>query len=139
MPPKAARAEPNKPPVDGDALAQSQAWVNAKADSKNTLLDSVHRLDLAELEGLRTTAAEEEAKKTAAMISGLMLARQERVDKIVKEWKADDERQQKLQERQGTQPGGTYTATGQRGGARGGTTSQTPDQQTGGTRGRRYR
>jgi hypothetical protein len=134
MSPSAVRPEPNKPPLDGDAQAQIQAWVNGKADAKGTLLQDVHKLDLAELDGLRATAAEEEAKRTAATISGIMLARQERVDKIAKEWKLDDERQQKLQERTGTQTG-MYPGTGQRGTR--GTTGQ--DVQPGTTRGRRYR
>lgn len=127
-----ARPEPNKPPVDGDTQSQTQAWVSAKADSKDSLLTAVHKLDLAELETLRTVATEEEAKRTVATISGFMLARQERVDKIVQQWKIDDERQQKLQERLGTQPG-MYPGTGQRG------TRGQETQQPGTTRGRRYR
>ena len=128
------RAEPNKPPVDGDTQAQSQAWVNGKPESKDALLTAVHRLDLAELEGLRVVAAEEEAKKTAAAISGVMLARQLRVDRIQKQWKLDEERQQKLQERLGTQPG-MGPGTGTRG------TRGMPGQDTQGTTGRtrRYR
>lgn len=128
------RAEPNKPPVDGDTQAQVQAWVNGKPESKDALLTAVHKLDLAELEALRATAAEEEAKKTAAAISGMMLARQLRVERIQKQWKLEQERQQKLQERQGTQPG-MAPGTGQRG-PRG---MPGQEQQTGTTRPRRYR
>jgi hypothetical protein len=131
------RAEPNRPPVDGDTQAQAQAWVSAKPESKDSLLTAVHKLDLAELEALRTVAGEEEAKKTAATISGIMLARQERVDRIVKQWKVDDERQAKLQERTGTQPGMT-PGTGQRGTVRG-RSGQQEGQQPGTTGGRRYR
>ena len=128
------RAEPNKPPVDGDTQAQCQAWVNGKPETKDALLAAVHRLDLAELEGLRTMATEEEAKKTAAAISGIMLARQLRVDRIQKQWKLDQERQQKMQERLGTQPG-MAPGTGLRG------TRGTPGQDQQGTTGRtrRYR
>jgi hypothetical protein len=111
--------------------------VNAKAESKDSLLQSVHRLDLAELDELRAVATEDEAKRTAAAISGIMLARQERVDRITKEWTADDERQKKLQERLGTQQGGMYPGTGQRGVR--GATGPTQEQQGGATRGRRYR
>ncbi|MBN1510066.1 MAG: ankyrin repeat domain-containing protein [Sedimentisphaerales bacterium] len=109
-----ARREPNLPPIDGDTRAQIDAWVNGKPESKPELLEAVHLLDLAELEGLRTIAAEEQAKKTAATISGVMLARQERVAKIREQWTIDEERQRKLQERKGTQPG-TYPERGQRG------------------------
>lgn len=135
------RAEPNRPPVDGDTQAMSQAWVGAKADTKDGLIDSVHKLDLAELEGLRTIATEEQAKRTAAAIWGVMLARQERVDRVRAEWKVDDERQAKMAERLGLQPGqqpgqqpGMTGTRGQRGMR--GTTGQ--DQQQTGT-GRRYR
>jgi hypothetical protein len=130
----AARPEPNKPPIDGDTQSQIQAWVSGKPESKDTLLQAVHELDLAELEGLRMIATEEAAKKTAATISGLMLARQLRVDRIAAVWKLEDERQQKLQERMGTQTG-TYQGTGQRGMR--GTTGQNGQSTTG--RGRRYR
>lgn len=130
----AARAEPNKPPVDGDTQAQVQAWVNGKPESKDGLLDAVHKLDLAELEGLREIAEEETAKKTAAAIRGFMLARQLRVDKVTAQWKLDDEREQKRQERMGTQPG-MYPATGTRGTR--GTTGQDSQSTTGRTR--RYR
>ena len=129
-----ARAEPNKPPVDGDTQAQVQAWVNGKPESKDGLLDAVHKLDLAELEGLREIAEEETAKKTAATIRGFMLARQLRVDKVTAQWKLDDEREQKRQERMGTQPG-MYPATGTRGTR--GTTGQDSQSTTGRTR--RYR
>jgi len=139
MPRAAARPEPNKPPIDGDTQAQIQAWVNGKPESKDTLLTAVSKLDLAELDALRTIATEEAAKRTAATIGGIMVARQERVDRITKEWKLDDERQAKLQERMGTQQQqqGTYGVRGQRG-TRGGTTGQNT-QQSGTTGTRRYR
>jgi hypothetical protein len=133
--PMKKRPEPNEPPIDADTQAQIQAWTSGRAEDKSSLLDTVHKLDLAELDGVRTVATEEGAKKTAAVISGLMLARQERVEKITKEWKIDDERMQKLQERTGNQPG-MYPGTGPRG-----TTPGTPGQtdQTGTRRTRRYR
>jgi len=130
--PMKKRPEPNEPPVDADSQAQIQAWTSGRAEDKSGLLDTVHKLDLVELDGVRTVATEEGAKKTAAAISGLMLARQERVEKIAKEWKIDDERMQKLQERTGNQPG-MYPGTG----ARGTTPGQTD--QTGTRRTRRYR
>jgi ankyrin repeat protein len=133
--PMKKRPEPNEPRIDADTQAQIQAWTSGRAEDKSSLLETVHKLDLAELDGVRTVATEEGAKKTAAAISGLMLARQERVEKITKEWKLDDERMQKLQERTGNQPG-VYPGTGARG-----TTPGTPGQtdQTGTRRTRRYR
>lgn len=129
-----ARAEPNKPPVDGDTQAQVQAWVNGKPEGKDSLLTAVHRLDLAELDGVRAIAEEEGAKKTAAAVSGVMLARQLRVEKIQRQWKLDEERQQKQQQRMGTQPG-MAPGTGQRGTR--GTAGQDTQSTTGRTR--RYR
>jgi hypothetical protein len=126
------RPEPNEPPMDADTQAQIQAWLNGRPESKPDLLEAVHRLDLAELDALRTVATEEEAKRTAAAISGVMLARDQRVQKISKEWQADDERTQRLQERMGTQDGMTRGR-----GTRGATPGQ--DAQTGAGRGRRYR
>jgi len=133
------RPEPNRPPVDGDTQSQIQAWLNGKPDSKDALLSAVHKLDLAELDALRTIATEEQAKRTAATIGGVMVARQERADRITNEWRLDDERQAKLQERLGVQgqQQGTYGVRGQRGG-RGGTTGQNT-QQPGMTGTRRYR
>jgi len=133
--PMKKRPEPNEPRIDADTQAQIQAWTSAKAEDKSSLLETVHKLDLAELDSARTVATEEGAKKTAAAISGLMLARQERVEKITKEWKLDDERMQKLQERTGNQPG-MYPGTGTRG-TTPGTSGQTD--QTGTRRTRRYR
>ena len=135
-----ARTEPNRPPVDGDTAAQIQAWLGGKPEGKDALLTAVNKLDLAELDALRTLATEEEAKRTAAAIGGIMVARQGRVARITNEWKLDDERQAKLQERMGTQQQGQqgmYGVRGQRG-ARGGAAGQNT-QQPGTTGTRRYR
>jgi hypothetical protein len=75
-------------------------------------------VDLAELESLRQTAIEEGTpdsepagdtpptqvgvKKTTAAIEGLMLARQERLDRIMAKMAADDARLQRAADRYGT-------------------------------------
>jgi hypothetical protein len=123
--------DPNEPPIDQETESQIQAWVNANPADKQGLLRSVHELDLAELGGLHEVAVEEQAKQTTAAIEGLMLARQERVQKIEQKWMADDERLQRLQEK--------YEQRGGRGrGTRGGTTGTGQTDQTT-RRGRRYR
>jgi hypothetical protein len=82
-----------------------QAWLSARPEDKKTLLDAVHRQDVADLSYLQEVAAEEEqAKKTNATIMALLMVRQQRVQNIEQKWKEEDERQQKLQERYG--PGG---------------------------------
>ena len=73
-------------------------------------------------------------RNSAAAVSGVMLARQLRVEKIQRQWKLDEERQQKQQQRMGTQPG-IAPGTGQRGMR--GTAGQDTQSTTGRTR--RYR
>ena len=106
-------AEAEQPALDQDTQSQVQAWLNAKPEDKKALLEAVHQMNLADLDDLRQIAVEEQAKKTAAAISGLMLAREERVQKITKKWQEEDERMLKLQERYG--PGGMVPGRGMQG------------------------
>jgi hypothetical protein len=82
-------------------------------------------MNLFDLDDLRQVATEEKAAKTAAAISGLMMIRAERLERITKKWEEDDIRLQKLQERYGPggMPGrgmqGTQQQPGMRGGRRG--------------------
>lgn len=104
MPPRRAPAEVNEPVLDPETQAQVQAWLNSQPDDKKALLDAVHQANLVDLDDLRLIAVEEQAKKTATALSGLMMLREERVQKITQKWLEDDERMQRLQERYG--PGG---------------------------------
>jgi hypothetical protein len=90
----------------------------------------VHQANLVDLDDLRQVATEEQAKKTAAAISGLMMIHEERGQKITKKWQEDDARQQKLQERYG--PGGMPPSRG----GMPGTQQQTQPGTRGGRRGR---
>jgi hypothetical protein len=119
-------ADVNQPVLDQETQSLVQAWLNAKPEDKTSLLEAVHQIDLLDLDDLRQVATEEQAKKTAAAISGLMMIHEERVQKITKKWEEDDARLQKLQERYG--PGGMPAGRGgmpgtqqqmQRGGRRG--------------------
>jgi hypothetical protein len=123
------RNEAEEPPLDPVTEAQVQAWIQAKPEDKDRLLDAVHKLDIGEFEGLRQVAEEEGAKKTTAAIEGVMLARDERAAKIRAKWVLDDERMQRLEERQG----------GRGGRGRGMTGTQQQDQMNQNTRGRRGR
>jgi len=129
------RVEPNEPPLDAETANQVQAWTAATMDSKDTLLETVHKLDLAEFDGLRQVAVEEKAKKTEAAIAGVMMLREERLVKISRAWQEEDERLQKIQERYGTQDGAYQPGRGSRGMPN---TSQQNDP-AGGRRTRRYR
>jgi len=103
-------AEPNQPVLDAETQSLAQAWLNNRPEDKKSLLESVHQMNLVDLDDLRLVATEEQAKKTTAAISGLMMIHAERVQKITKKWQEDDLRQQKLQERYG--PGGMPAGRG---------------------------
>jgi ankyrin repeat protein len=105
VPQRRAAAEVNEPVLDAETKTQVDAWLNANPEDKKALLEAVHQMNLVDLDDLRLIAVQEEAKKTAATLSGLMLVRQERVEKITKKWQEDDERMLKLQERYGQQGG----------------------------------
>ncbi len=126
--------ETDEPAVEPEMDSHAQAWLSSDPLDKRNLLNTVHEVDLREFDALRQTAVAEEAKKTAAAIEGLMLARQERVTSIMAKMAEEDERLERLEERAGTMtaPGATRGR-----GARGATAPQEdPAAQRGG---RRYR
>jgi hypothetical protein len=92
-----------------------QAWMAQNAaEDKQPVLESVTETDLRELGSLREVALGEGARKTAATVEGLMLARQEREQRIVQRIADDEERQRRLEERaeargRGTQHDATDT------------------------------
>ncbi len=121
-------AEVDQPVLDQETQTQVQAWLNAKPEDKKSLLDAVHQMNLVDLDDLRKVAVEEQAKKTAAALSGVMMLREERVQKITKKWQEEDDRMQKLYGPGGMPPGrGVQPGVpqqqmqpGMRGGRRGG-------------------
>lgn len=126
------RPEPNEPPIDQMTQTQVQAWSNVMDMDKRGLLESVHDGDMAEFGGLWQVADQEEAKKTVAVIEGLMLAHQGRVDAVIKKMEAEDERLARLEERYGER--GPGTSRSRRGGY-----PQQQGGQAGSTGRRRYR
>ncbi|HPC94213.1 MAG TPA: ankyrin repeat domain-containing protein [Sedimentisphaerales bacterium] len=134
-----ASADANEPALDATTENQLQAWRSVDPLDKRELLNSVHALDLREYEVLRQTAAEEAAKKTAAAIEGLMLARQQRVTSITAKMVEEDERLQRLEGRAGGMmtPGATMAPGTTRG--RGGRAATGQEETTTQRRGRRYR
>ncbi|MBN1361051.1 MAG: hypothetical protein JW993_10680 [Sedimentisphaerales bacterium] len=117
--------DPNAPPLDPNTEAQLQAW-QSSAEDKRSALGVVTESDLRELESLRQLAEAENAKRTAATIEGLMLARQQRQEAIVERIVAAEERERRLEERANARSG--------RGAERGATQHETTP-----TRGRRLR
>ena len=94
-------ADANQPPIDPNTQAQIQAWLNAKADDKKALLQTVDDLNLTELQSLQELALKEQAKKTSVALLSLMMLREQRAEKITLGWQEEDARMQKLQERYG--------------------------------------
>lgn len=112
-------AQADEPVLDAETQDQIQAWLGANPEDKRTLLNEVHAMDLAELEALHETATEEKATKTIAAIEGFMLARQGRLERITTKMAEEDERLQRIAEREALT-----------GGTRGRTTGQEPTQPT---------
>lgn len=113
------RAEPGQSQADQETQNQVQAWLNSNVGDKQALLDTTHNLDVAELSALQQVAMEEQAKKTAVAITGLMMVREQRIAKVIDKWVEDDERAARMQQRtgmQGTQ--GTQDPTAGRRGRR---------------------
>jgi hypothetical protein len=89
----------NKPAEQLDPQTQEQVrlWLQTTPDNKLELAKQIHPQIQAELGSIRTIAVEENAKKTTATIDGVLLARQERFDELVKKV---EEQRKKLQEEQ---------------------------------------
>lgn len=126
--------EPEQAPLDPTTESQLQAWLGANPQDKRTLLAAVHDVDLVELDLLHVTATEENATGTVTAIEGLMLARQARIEHVTAKIAAEEERLQRLAERNGN----TLNPTAGRRG-RGATPPPPPDQSTPTRRGRRGR
>jgi len=87
--------------LDPQTQEQIRLWLQTTPDKKLELAKAVHPLIQAEMSSIRAIAVEEQAKKTTAAIDGLLLARQERFDKLVLKMEEDIRKlQEKLQEAQ---------------------------------------
>jgi ankyrin repeat protein len=104
-----------------DTQSQVQAWLSTTAENKADLLTATHTLDIVEYAALHKLAGEENAAKTQTAIMGLLMLREQRIAKIVQKWQEDDERAQRLQEREGANnmQQGTQQGTQQQGTRRG--------------------
>jgi hypothetical protein len=126
--------------LDPQTQEQIRSWLQTTPDKKLELARAVHPLIQSEMGSIRAIAVEEQAKKTTAAIDGLLLARQERFDKLVIEM---EQEQRKLQEAQSLQnrtnePGQAYQQNSRtRGRTSGRTTGTQTDTQQRGTRTRR--
>lgn len=131
-----------RPPeqLDPQTEEQIRLWLQSTPDKKLELAKAVHPLMQAEMGSIRAVSVEEKAKKTTAAIDGLMLARQQRFDKLVVDL---EQEQRKLQEEQNMnnnpdqayQQGGRYGGRTRRGMR--GSSTQGNNQQQSTRRGRR--
>ena len=83
--------------LDPQTQEEIRLWAQAAPDNKMELARALHPIFQAELGSIRTIADEEKAKKTTAAIDGVLLARQQRFEKLVVKM---EEEIRKLQERQ---------------------------------------
>lgn len=126
--------------LDPQTEEQKRLWMQTTTDNKSELAKSIHPQIQAEIGYIRTIAVEEKAKKTTAAIDGLLLARKERLDKLVINI---EEEIRKLQETQSLRnrtndPSQQYQQGSRaRGRMSGRTTGTQTDTQQRGTRGRR--
>ena len=96
---------PTRPEDQPDPQTEQEIrlWSQSTPERKKDLMKSVHEQIMAEIGSIRVVAKEEEAKKTTAVIDGLMLARLERYDQLVLRMDEDarkaEERELKLGQR----------------------------------------
>jgi len=83
--------------LDPQTQEQIRLWSQTTPDNKLELARAIHPQIQEEISSIRTIAVEEKAKKTTAAIDGLLLARKERLDELVKKIQ---EETRKLQEAQ---------------------------------------
>jgi hypothetical protein len=138
--PRGYGAQNPDPPVeqlDPQTQEEIRLWLQTTPDKKLELARAIHPLIQSEIGSIRAIAVEEQAKKTTAAIDGLLLARQDRFDKLVIQM---EQEQRKLQEAQSIQnppndPGQAYQQGGRYSGrTRRGTRTQGNNQQQQSTR-----
>jgi len=127
--------------LDQQTQEQMRLWMQATTDKKLELAKAVQPQIQVEFSSIRTIAVEEKAKKTTAAIDGMLLARKERFDELVKKM---EEEKRKLQESQSllnrtNNPGQAYQQGGRYGARTSGRGTQTDNLQQQNTRGTRTR
>jgi hypothetical protein len=127
--------------LDPQTQEQIRLWLQTTTDNKIELTSAVQPLIQSEMSSVRAIAVEEGAKKTTAAIDGILLARQERYDKVAVEMEQEQRELQEAQSRQnlGNDPTQAYQQGSRYGGRarRGATTQRNNQQQQNTRRGRR--
>ena len=118
--------------LDPQTQEQMRLWGQTNPGDKLQLAKALHPQIQAEFSTVRAIAVEEKAKKTTAAIDGLLLARKERFDELVKKMEQEKIKLQQAQSQynRANDPGQAYQQGGQYGGrTRRGTSTQGRNQQ----------
>lgn len=86
----------NRPQEQTDAETQQQIrlWLQTNTENKLKLARDLHPKIQAEIASIRSITVEEQAKKTTAAIDGILLARKNRFDQVVKKIEEEISKQQ---------------------------------------------
>jgi hypothetical protein len=87
--------------VEEQSEKEITEWINGLEGITTNIIKAVYEQIGAEFELVRKQAAEETANKTTAAIDGMILNRNERLDKIVKKMQEDAMRREMLESRRG--------------------------------------
>lgn len=99
--------------VESKSKSEQRAWLQRRTENKANLAKEVQRQIEAELTFIRKLAVEEGAEKTTAAIDGLLLSRDQRSEKLIKELQ-EEKRQQRQELRQDQRSRGRGRATRRR-------------------------
>lgn len=103
--------QPEQEQADRETQEEIRLWLQADPTKKNELAKSVHQQVMAEISSVRVVAEQEKAKKTTAALDGLLLARQERLDTLLKKMEEEQLRQQAREALLQEKAAGRYSPT----------------------------
>jgi hypothetical protein len=99
--PRTTRSQSTRRPaeqLDVETENEIRQWLQADTEDKTNLADAVHQQLRLDIESVRIVAVEEEAKKTTAIIDGVLLYRQMRFEALIQ--KMEEEQQALRQQTQ---------------------------------------
>ncbi|MCH8119291.1 MAG: ankyrin repeat domain-containing protein [Planctomycetes bacterium] len=107
--------------VDIETENEINQWLQADVEDKTNLAEAVHEQIWVEISSIRSVAVKEEAKKTTAIIDGLLLYRQTRFEAFINKMEEEKQALQQSQDprirgRGYPQQGGRYRGRTSRGG-----------------------
>ncbi|MGD2095837.1 MAG: ankyrin repeat domain-containing protein [Phycisphaerales bacterium] len=97
---RSMRSRDSEEQVNREFENEIRQWLQAAVDNKDELANTVHEQIRTEMRTIRNIAVEEQARKTTATIDGLLLARQERFEQVIREIEEARQRQAQREQRQ---------------------------------------